>query len=520
MKARTILVLMLVALFGCFSIFAQAQQEKVATGPVEIEMWYGATATEAGPLPDDWAGYAVLLNDHGIKLTASSLPSSESDQDTKIQAAAAADVLPDFFMCSREVFMRLANNGMVADVTDYYAKMPERSKVMFDDAAKAFTTIDGRSYGFATPSTWPKNEGLLIRKDWLDKLGLSVPKTTEEFLDVMRAFTYKDPDGNGINDTWGFGAFIETGSHEAYPGRRLEPLMGAFGVEGTWDISKANFGLSIHDPNFYKFMEFMKVIIEEGLIDPNWLSYKKDDFRAAWKQGKFGIFREQNAAYAAENNYKPFDANFPNGSFEIIEGPIGPDGYQSIGPYTPGLRIWCISQKAFEQGKADKIVEMFEWASYGEGYMLCGFGVEGVNYTIGEDGLPHSTQDDLGYEKPIGTTYIQLRNMAFNFNNESERLSRYPVYTTATSKKQMSAAWAMEEMQDKKWTIATGSNSLAMPSTDLKTFYEQGLAQFFANPSTITKANWDKFIQQFDKLGGLEWEKAGYEDAVKNNYLI
>jgi len=90
------------------------------------------------------------------------------------------------------------------------------------------------------------------------------------------------------------------------------------------DMTAANFGLQIHKPEFYDFMKFMKSIIDEGLIDPNWMAYKKDDFRAAWKQGKFGIMREQNAAYAAKNNYSPFDANFPDGEWSIIDSPGRP----------------------------------------------------------------------------------------------------------------------------------------------------------------------------------------------------
>ncbi|MBO1722884.1 sugar ABC transporter substrate-binding protein, partial [Extibacter sp. GGCC_0201] len=46
----------------------------------------------------------------------------------------------------------------------------------------------------------------LIRQDWLDNLGLYMPTTAEELLDVMRAFTFDDPDGNGKDDTYGFTA--------------------------------------------------------------------------------------------------------------------------------------------------------------------------------------------------------------------------------------------------------------------------------------------------------------------------
>ena len=44
----------------------------------------------------------------------------------------------------------------------------------------------------------------MIRQDWLDNLGLDMPETFEEFKEVMRAFTEDDPDGNGVDDTYGF----------------------------------------------------------------------------------------------------------------------------------------------------------------------------------------------------------------------------------------------------------------------------------------------------------------------------
>ena len=519
---RTIALAIACAVASQF-VFAQGQQEATtkadANAPVHITLWYPATQTEVGPLPNDWVGYQIVKDKFNIDLEAQTLPSGTQDQDVKIQAAAAADDLPDMFTAGREVWLRLANNGMLADVTDLYAKMPNRTEKMFDAGAKAYTTINGRSYGFATPAAVSRNEGLVIRKDWLDKLGLEVPKTTEDLFNVLHAFTYDDPDGNGKNDTYGYGAFLEVNNYESYPGRRFEPLMGAFGVEGCWNLTKDNFGLQINKPEFYDFMVFMKRLIDDGSIDPNFMAYKKDDFRGAWKQGKFGCFREQNSALHSENNYSPFDANFPNGDLVVIDPPVGPSGKQSVGPAVRNMRVWCISAKAQEQGKAEKIADLFEWMSYGEGYMLCGFGREGVEYTLDAEGNPQSVPGDAGYNGPVGQTYIQLRNMAFNYKDNQELASRYPSYTTKVSHKHMSALETLHKMQARPWTEATGMESMPVPSTDLKTFYEQGIAEFLAGKKELTKENWDAFVKQFDDMGGKAWEEEGRKYAEANNYL-
>ena len=518
-KALTIL---LVALIAMTAVFAQGAAETKSSGPMTITMLYAATQTEVGSLPDDWAGYQILRDKLGIDLQLQMLPSNANDQNVAVRTMAAADELPDFITVDRTVWADLVKQGMLADVTDDFAKMPERSKVMFGPASKNFTTYEGRIYGFATPSAYAGNEGLLVRKDWLDKLGLKAPETLDELYDVLYAFTYNDPDGNGKNDTYGYGAFVEDyPAYEAYPGRRFEPLMGAFGVEGTWNMTAANFGLRIHDPAYYDFMVFLKKVIDNGLIDPNWQSYKKDDFRAAWKQGKFGVFREQNSAYASENNYSPFDKNFPDGGFIVVDAPIGPTGKRSVGPLVEGFRIFAINADCSPEKHA-KIVEMFEWMSYGEGYMLCGYGMEGVNYILDKDGLPQSDASlgDLGYNKAGGQRYIQLRNSSFNYNNPQETALRYPAYITAVSQKRMSAGDVLLEMKSKTWTPTPGQNSMPTPaSTDVYTFYQQGIAEFLNGKTALTPANWKAFVDQFDKIGGLDWEKAGYEYAKANGYL-
>ncbi|MDD2396252.1 MAG: extracellular solute-binding protein, partial [Sphaerochaeta sp.] len=335
MKKQCIVCIALIALLSLVSLplFSQGAAEAAKpAGPVTVELWYGAAITEAGPPPADWVGFQIIKDKLNIDLKLTALPSNESDQDVKVQAAAAANNLPDLFMVRRDVLTRLVPQGLIASVDDMYAKMPIRTKTHYDEVSRSHARFNGKTYGLADPGSIIKNEGLLVRKDWLDKLGLAVPTTTDELLEVMRAFTFKDPDGNGKNDTYGYGAFQEINNYEAWPGRRLEPIFGAFGVDGTWNMTAAGAGLNLLKPEFYDAMAYLKQMVDEGIIDPNWLAYKKDDFRAAWKQGRFGIMREQNAAYAAQSNYAPFDKNFPEGEWIIIDAPKGPKGHASIGP--------------------------------------------------------------------------------------------------------------------------------------------------------------------------------------------
>ncbi|MBR1615326.1 MAG: extracellular solute-binding protein, partial [Treponema sp.] len=398
----------------------KAEEGKAESKPVEITMWYGGTVSEAGEPPSDWVAYDIIRERLGIDLKLTMLPSSETDRDAKLNATAAAKTLPDVFTVNREPWLKMIEGGMLSTVDDMYEKMPNRTKIMYDETARNFTTVNGHSYGLASPGSIARNEGLLIRKDWLDRLGLQIPKTTEEFLEVMKAFTEKDPDGNGQNDTYGFGAFLEIYQHQEGFGRRLEPIMGAFGVEGTWSMKKETAGLNVLRPEYYDAVEFVKRMVDEKAIDPNWLVYKKDDFRAAWKQGKFGIMREQNAAFASESNYKPFDKNFPNGEWIVIDPPVGPSGKSSTGCFIQGYRITAISKNA--ESKKDAIARLFEWMSSDEGYFLLGWGEEGVNYVLDANGVPvvkGLSDESKGFSKPEMQPLTQLRAYVF-YNGRTE----------------------------------------------------------------------------------------------------
>lgn len=520
-------------------VFAAKKWKVNRDGTVDIELWYGAAVTEAGPPPADWIAYDIIKEKLGINLILTALPSSETDQDTKINAAGAGNSLPDLFMVGDNCFQILVRQKLVAPVDDMFAMMPNRSAKLYDKDAKAQSTINGVCYGLSQPGTIVRNEGVIIRTDWLKKVGMSVPKTTDEFFEVMKAFTFNDPDGNGKNDTYGLGAYIELKPMCEGLGARFDPWFGAFGVAGTWNMTKEGAGLNINKPEYFDALQFIKKIIDAKVIDPNWTAYKKDDYRASWKQGKFGIFREQNAALHAENNYAPFDQNFPNADLVVIDPPVGPTGKSSAGVYDQAYRRYCLAAanagqtvKNFKDPmnggkkttvtKKQMIARLLEWMSSDEGYYLIGYGEEGVNWVRDpktgaptKNGIPDPSK---AYSKPKMQPLTQLRNMVY-YNSDEELAARYPTYITAVSKKEMSALKTLRLMQSKPWTPVIGASMMPMPDADLQRFYEQGVVEFMTGKRELTKANWDAWLADFNKMGGNAWEKAGVAKMREMNLL-
>lgn len=492
-------------------------------GTVDIDLWYAAAVTEAGPIPEDWVGYDIIRDELGINLRLTMLPSSDQDQDVKLQAAGAGNSLPDIMMIvNRPVLTNLVDQGLIAPLDDeFIAMIPDWEAKNEDQDSINYTTIDGVQYGLAKGSSTIGVEFLCIRKDWLDKLGLEVPTNLDELFDVMYAFTYDDPDGNGLDDTYGYGAFIETTStYKGYPGARLWPLMGAFDVPGLWDFTEGNVGLSFLEPGFYDFMAYVKKMQDAGVMDPNWMSYKKDDFRAAWKQGRFGVMYEQWAALSAQSNYAPFDANFPDGEWLPIAPPAGPDGSAYVGALDKTYRILAISQKAADNGKMEAIAKLINWLGTDEAYYLLGYGVEGENYVFDENGNP--SVGDLGdnsFTGSKGQVMTQLRNIVYT-NTNDETAIRFPDYVTENSQKVISPVSYAIAAEKGPWKSAVGSGRMPTPSGDVQRFYEQGMAEFFAGQRELTPENWQKFIDDFMKMGGEAWNQEGIDYITSNNLVV
>lgn len=496
--------------FVCLgAVLTLASCSRKGPSVVPIELWYGATFSEAGEPPADWEVFNIIRRKLNIDLKMTCVPGIAEEADKKILAAATAGRLPDIFVVSGAVLTDLIHGGYLSHVDDMYELMPTRSAQMYDLGERRSYSYKGKHYALSQQGAITKNEGVLIRKDWLDALNLEIPVTLDDYMEVMKAFTYRDPDGNGRNDTYGFGAYLEIKKNSAGLGTRFEPIFGAFGVEGTFDFNRATAGLNIYKDEYYQALDFVRNMVSEKVIDPNWYVYKKDDFRNAWKSGRFGIMREQNAAFALENNYAPFDEKFPEGEWIVIDPPEGIDGKKSVGIYTnQGHRLYAVSASARENGKIGAIAKLLEWMSSDEGYYLLGFGEEGVNYTKDENSLV--TTDNLpdpskAYSTKEFARYLQLRNMIF-YNSEVELASRYPTWTSRNGKK-ISAYAVLKDMQSRSWTASIGSEGIPAPSAELKKYYEQGLMDFVTGRRSLTPDNWQQWLNEFTRKGGLDWER-------------
>jgi putative aldouronate transport system substrate-binding protein len=487
--------------------------------PVDLVMWLQATVTEAGAPPDDWVAYEVIRDELNINLTYVIVPTG-ADGEAFINAAAAANDLPDLFQVvsasndSRGALLRLVDLGLVAPVDDMLPLMPERAKTHYNDPLLIdLMTFDGQLYGLPEPPPLPRREGFVIRKDWLDKLNLQPPKTPEELLAVAKAFTEQDPDGNGKKDTYGLGGFIvPTGGL----GNRFDMILGAWGVPGVWNYDPATFGLNVRNPKYPEALAYFKSLVDAKVIDPDWPTLTRDDFRARWKQGLFGIMWEDFAALTNKSNYEPFDTNFPDAEWIPLEAPVGPDGDAYYGVYTGRGNVLAVSQKAADDGKKEAIALFLEWVAT-DGYYLLGFGEEGVNFIIDENGNISTEGLDpaQAYTSPERQPFTQWRNQLVFYNSEQEIAARYPTYKTINGRT-MEPMKFLKFFQSQPWVDGRGIQVILPPANaaDFDRFYNEGILQFVLGQKELNDANWAEFLSGLDGLGAAEYEAAAKQAMI------
>ncbi len=478
---------------------------------VDITLWANASVTEAAAPPDDWVVYKILREKLHINLIYTIVPPG-TDGETKLNAAAAANALPDFFQAfsasddQRGTIKRLYDLGLIAPVDDMLALMPERVKKHYNDAgALSLVTFDGKLMGLPEPPALPKREGLLVRKDWLTKLGLAEPKTLDDLYNIAVAFTEKDPDGNGKADTYGFGGFLNgTGL-----GTRFDFIFGAYGVPGvwSWDNMTASFGLNVRNPDYPGALNYMNKLVKAKVIDPDWPTLKRDEFRARWKQGLFGIMWEDFAALTNKSNYTPFDTLFPDAEWIPVPAPTGPSGESAYGVYTGRGNIFAVSQKAADAGKKKYIAAFLEWLATDEGYYLVGFGEKDVNFKLDANGnvTTEGIPDDLKWTSQARQPYTQMRNQLVFYNTQSEILARYPNWKTINGRTMEGMKFLLYD-QSQPWWDGRGIALISRPANaaDFDRFYNEGLINFALKG--VTDAEWTTFLAGLDTLGAKEYE--------------
>jgi putative aldouronate transport system substrate-binding protein len=474
-----------------------------------------------GNPPADWFLIKTVKEKLNINLKVVFVPYGD-EGDVKYSAAAAANSMPDFFQVptNTNLFLQWVRQGLIGPVDSLFPMMPGRTKDRYSDAQmQKIATTSGKRYVLQEKAGLNKRQGLFIRKDWLDKLGLQPPQTLADFLNVARAFTFNDPDGNGKNDTYGFAA--PTSANATGMGNNWQVFFGAYGLPGVWNFNTpGKISLSLRDPGYFQAMQFVRQMTDAKVVDPAWPTLTTNDLRAGWKQqGKYGIIPEDFCAALCEGNYQAFDTNFPNGVWEPLVPPQGSDGKSFLGPFNNvGTRI-AVSKKAMDAGKGAAIAKFLEWTNTGEGYYMTAFGQDGVHYKLDAQGNVTAQGVPVPFYSHDAAPLNQIRSLNYK-NTEPELKVRYGSFKTKNGRT-IEPIEIYKTLGTMPWQDQTPA-FVIQPATnmaDINRYISENLVQFATGQKPLNQTTWDAFIKGLDGLNVADWETQANKSLKEQGFL-
>lgn len=398
-----VLVLALCLTVMALPTFASADE---VTKPEKITIFVDGT------VPTQPNGQAELIarweEINGIKLEIIQ-PDHDAYYDV-LQQRIASRNWPDVMILASTYYSAYANEGILWDMTDAWENSEVRTSGRFrGDAVFEGLKINGRLYGFA--DGFGGGCVTYVKKAWLDKVGMDVPTTWEEYAAMCDAFVNQDPDGNGVNDTYAVTAAGFIGKEAPFINYLPEFYQDAYpsfyqDAEGVW-----------HDGFTEPAMEAALARLNEGYtkgwIDPTTLTNGTKDCRNKFYDNVTGVFTYWAGTWAT--NLK---VNLESKSIdsELVALPplVDADGnqlYQYLDRTPP---VWVIPVSCENPEGVFKyfLESMFDG---GDNEFLWIYGVEGVHWSRKAETVLDTTWDEgvfhfLENRETPGTTYTKAHS--------------------------------------------------------------------------------------------------------------
>lgn len=353
------------------------QQEEVAEGEQEFS-YFGPLWNpykETSPIFDE------LMERTGI--TVNFEWTTQDGMETLLASKVASKDLPDVISggsTAPAAINDLINQGLIVPITEYLDDELSNYGRMLTEEDKLFLTNqdDGEIYGFGLVMDVAPAYSTMIRTDWLERVGLDIPETWEEWLQVWRAFKEEDANGNGDpNDEVPFAVNYDM----------IKFLLNIFGMNSNGEFSVVD-GEYIYDPenpNYEGFLDAMRDMYAEGLLPQEFVTLTGSDFNSLGASNTLGSL----VGYAEySKNYTISCRELDEGAFYQCVVPVqGPDGAQSIPARAKVSASAYITVAAVENGHLDSILKFFNYVYSDEGIQLTNYGVEGENFEM-VDGSP------------------------------------------------------------------------------------------------------------------------------------
>ncbi len=347
-------------------------------------------------------------------------------------------------------------------------------------------------------------DGLNVRQDWLDELGLDVPVTYDDWHEALTGFKEM-----GVYAPL---SLMGNGSLDA-----ASAFMSGFGVTYTWQLTEdGTVGYGPYLDGWKDYVALMADWYAEGLIDPDFMTanyYFGDTTMIV--TGKTGAWT---GMYTMPSLYKQTTED-PDMEISACTAPRVneddvihlrlPDQRTSGVPHALSANL--------DDEKAQLILKWFDYLFTEEGALLCNYGVEGDTFTFDDAGNPVWTDKVLN--SPDGYSFSQAQA------NYCMPPSSQPFWYDWTRELQgldeasiaMMDTWAQDDMD---WVMPSDLTLTADEAversgimTDIDTFLKEQTAQMITGVLDV-ETNWDTYKSTIQSMGidrAIEITQAAYD---------
>ena len=352
----------------------------ISEEPIELTAFIAASAEPDGQWP--MFKKAAEMTNVFAKCNVSK---SNSDMTQAFNLMLASGEIDDLVFAQKELtFIKYAMDGAFVPLNEYFHLMPNVKKFMDEHPVvkKNITASDGNIYYLPVITCAKAKSGWFVRQDWMDKLGLELPRTAEDVYNVLTAFKTQDPNGNGKADEVPYFSYL-----------KLEELFGLWDARKDWYLEKGEVKYGPMQPKYKTAMKNLIKWYSEGLFDTEVVTASSSNrSRDRLLNDNVGGMTYDYFASTARFNDTLQD-KIPG--FEFL--PFAPP--EDIVLHTRGDNVqygWGVYSGTKYLEEAVKYLD-FWWSE--EGGNLVNFGEEGVHWEM-VDGKPQFTEELLSLDNP------------------------------------------------------------------------------------------------------------------------
>lgn len=421
-------------------------------------------------------------------------PAGQETEQFNIMIASGEypDIITRDFFTYKGGPQKAIDDGVIIELDPYLKEYaPNYMKILKENPQweKESTLDSGKHY---TMASFRGDDYLLcwfgpqIRKDLLDKAGLPVPETIDEWDTVLRAFKnmgIKYPlTSKGLQIHWGW--------------------LGAYGVGENYYQENGVVKYAPMEKGYKDFIAQMAKWYKDGLLDPDFATQDAKTFDTKILTGDVGAYNT--GAGGGMGKFIPVLAqNIPGAKLVGAKYPSLVKGQKA--KYGQRDDNYFRSTSTSVSTNAKNPAEVVKFLDFGyseEGHMLYNFGIEGTSYEM-KDGYPTYTEYITKNSEGMSMAAALCRYTASSYCGPFVQDKRYyEQYLPYPEQKEAIKLWSDHDAVLKLPPITfkeEESAFIATKSTEIETYAKECIIKFIMGQISID--NYDEFVSTLKKMG-------------------